>query len=119
MDGELAENESIEVGGHLLSCVQCARKRALLEQTRLAFRKDAVVLPQTHYARSFAVSVALTLVVALGVMVARSPMPSPGAADVRQLLGIDCGTPGSTNCVVEQPCRDTHCSAEEMVPGLR
>jgi hypothetical protein len=119
MDGELTESESLDVCNHLLSCAHCARKRTLLEDTRLAFRSAATVNPRSNYARSFAVSAALTAVVAIGVMVARSPVPSSARTDGRQLLGIECGMAGSTNCIVDQPCRDGQCSADDLVPGLR
>lgn len=118
MDGELAESESLEVGRHLLSCVECARKRTLLEQTRLAFRSDGLGRPRAYYARSFAASAALTLAVGFGVIVARAPIPSSRAADAGPLIGIDCGRPGA-ECVVEQPCQNSQCSADQIVPGLR
>jgi anti-sigma factor RsiW len=120
IDDELSDAELLDVRRHLLSCIECARKRALLVQTRLAFRSAALDRPRVQYARAFAVSAALTVVVSLGVMVARAPIQSSPADDARQLIGIDCGRPGSTDCIVEQqPCRDNQCSGVGIAAGLR
>ncbi len=118
MDGELTERESLEVAHHVRGCIECARKRALLEQARLEFRRDALDRPRTHYVGVFAVSLALAIVVTMGLMLLRSPKPPAAPNDPGRLIAIDCGKAGSTDCLVEQPCHDVRCSAAGMPAGL-
>jgi anti-sigma factor RsiW len=131
IDGELAAPEAEEVHRHLGACAACRRRSALLRDAREAFRAFVVRTTPSRSITAAALAATLLLAVAAGWGRWRPPAPPAlsrgGGAPAAQLLSvslwdrgtppdaIDCGRPGATVCVVDEPCGDGQCDASPSV----
>ena len=118
IDDVLEAGEAAELRRHLQTCAACTSKRVMLEQARQAFRGAAHEARSLVYVRTFALTVALVLVMAFGNVMVRMPEPV-APAPVGSTAGIDCGLPGGGDCFVDVPCRNGECSDNATLIGLR
>ena len=115
VDGELSAAEAAVVQDHLQSCGSCSRRRALLTETRGAFRAMAVAPARPRYVTPLMVT-ASAVAAAFALAIFRASFtPSPQSVPYPN-AGMDCGRRGQVTCVVDAPCRDGACAAPQP-PG--
>jgi putative zinc finger protein len=111
LDGALPADASRAARTHLLSCPDCAKRFALLNDTRQAYRTSmAKRTARRGYATAAALITATIAAIVVGIVVVWSPdrasQPLHNAS-----AAIDCGVTDSTSCIVEMPpCSTAECA---------
>jgi predicted anti-sigma-YlaC factor YlaD len=111
LDGGLSADESQAVRTHLVLCADCARRFALLNDTRQAYRASMhKPPPRRGYATAAALVAAAVAVIVVGIVVMQTPdRSSPQLRDASAV--IPCGITDSRSCSVEvPPCSGAECA---------
>ena len=111
LDGALPADASRAARAHLLSCPDCAKRFALLNDTRQAYRASMAKRTARRGYPPAAVMVTATIAaMVVGIVVVwsldRSSQPLHNAS-----AAVDCGVTDSTSCIVEiPPCSGAECA---------
>jgi predicted anti-sigma-YlaC factor YlaD len=111
LDGALSADESQAVRTHLLSCADCAKRFALLNDTRQAYRAS-MHEPRARRGSATAAALLAAIIAAIvvGIVVIRTPDQSSRPLGDTS-TAVHCGITDSASCFVEvPPCGGAECA---------
>ena len=117
LDGALSADDSRAARTHLLSCPDCAKRFALLNDTRRAYRASmAKRTARRGYATAAVLVIATIATIVVSIVVVWSPDRSSQPLH-NASAAVDCGVTGSASCVVEIPsCSGAECALVLVAP---